>query len=281
MIAIDLPPKIPLLQAPAIVRPIEHKLLRPGYLPIPQHLRRTVLRELVERKIITREQAKFAMFFVPPPFILGESSTPVIAATNVGNLSSPATTFNAPLPSSIAASELLLLIVGTRSGSSPVLNTPSGWTQLKLDTHSATGLRQLGIYYKVASGSEGATQAVTATDLFLASSNAYRITGYSGTPEAGTAATGSSTAPNPPSVTPSWGALNTLWLSICTIDTNNSGLAAPTNYANTINDYSTLVPGPCTASARRALNAVSDDPSAFGFTNSAQWIAQTVAIRPS
>jgi hypothetical protein len=53
-----LPPK------PAIIRPVGDRLLTPGYLPMDRNARRFAIRELVARKVITREQAKHAMFLV-------------------------------------------------------------------------------------------------------------------------------------------------------------------------------------------------------------------------
>jgi hypothetical protein len=62
----DLPPADLLLSKPALIRPAEHKLLRPGYLPATRTERRAALKELVAKKVITPEQAKNAFVILAP-----------------------------------------------------------------------------------------------------------------------------------------------------------------------------------------------------------------------
>lgn len=70
---IDLPPAVDLWlpPKPALVRPIEHKIDNPRFLPANRAERRAALRDLVSRKVLTPEQAKraFIGFFVPATFV--------------------------------------------------------------------------------------------------------------------------------------------------------------------------------------------------------------------
>lgn len=133
---LDLPPKMVLpsdLARPAIIRPIEQKLMRPGYLPMPRHLRRVALKELVARGLLTKEQAQHAIFFVPPPFILGGSDVVAVIATAQNKSASAASsyTFNGL---SLPGSWTHLFIAFGNRGSGAAVNGSS----VTADGNSAT-----------------------------------------------------------------------------------------------------------------------------------------------
>lgn len=197
---------------------------------------------------------------------------PVVEATNTGNGSS-GTSYAVPLPAGIAAGDLLVIIVGVNA--TATLTTPSGWTQL---ANAFSGTQRLAVYYKIASGSEGSTVSVTASASASWATNSYRISNYQGTPEAGTPATGSSTAPNPPSLSPSWGSAKTLWIAAAANNGAASFSGTPANYGNQITGSASLVK---TTSVRRELEASSDDSGAFTLSSSNVWVAHTIAIRPA
>lgn len=182
----------------------------------------------------------------------------------------------APLPLDIDAGDLLLIFLGTISFTVP---TPADWTLL----NTAVNSYELNIYYKEADGSEGGS-SVAFAGMPQGASQAYAIKDWDGVtvPEVGTAASGSSAAPNPPSLTPSWGAEDTLWIAAAVVGLN--GVPAVTDYPD---DYdnggfagSHGTQAQIMATARRKLNATSDDPNTFTTTNG-PWVAQTVAIRPA
>ena len=82
-------------------------------------------------------------------------------------------------------------------------------------------------------------------------------------------------ASDPPSLTPSWGAFDTLWLAIGGYFSDGSSASAPpTNY------ISLLTSGDL-ASAQRNLHAVSENPGVF--TDAGSYgiasLAQTIAIK--
>lgn len=100
-------------------------------------------------------------------------------------------------------------------------------------------------------------------------------------PEIGTAATGASTLPNPPTLTPSWGAADTLWLVVAGASGAVTASAYPTNYTDGNDDATSSGTAASIASARRALNAATEDPGTFTISASTNWVAQTLAVRPA
>tara|TARA_R110000868_G_scaffold59052_2_gene181433 strand:+ start:54 stop:713 length:660 start_codon:yes stop_codon:yes gene_type:complete len=74
-----------------------------------------------------------------------------------GTIVNSASSVSANLPSGIAAGDLLVMFVSIATATGNTITTPSGWTQFLAQV---TGPRT-GAYYKVADGSEGATQSVT------------------------------------------------------------------------------------------------------------------------
>ena len=95
-------------------------------------------------------------------------------------------------------------------------------------------------------------------------------------PECGTAVTGYGTQPNSPSLTPSWGALDTLWFAVTGVRNNYGVSSYPTNYIDGRLDSIVIRVATC----RRELNASSENPDVFFFDNNVYWIANTVAIEP-
>ncbi|MCI0553514.1 MAG: BNR repeat-containing protein, partial [Anaerolineae bacterium] len=101
-----------------------------------------------------------------------------------------------------------------------------------------------------------------------------------------TAATGTSTTPNPPNLDPSaWGTEDTLWLAIVGWDDGTTGMdSIPTAYAtpNGQTRVNFASDGCGVSMGTRELNATSEDPGTFLLdVVSEAWIAQTVAIRPA
>lgn len=200
---------------------------------------------------------------------------PVVAATNTSTVDTVTTSHTVALPAGIASGDLLIVLFATEN---LTLTWPSGWTSF-LDVNNGG---KLAAAYRVANGSEGASISVTTNFGWKSAHTSYRISGYQGVPEA-TTATGSSSSPNPPSLTPAWGQAETLWLVACA----GQALSAPTvesyptNYTNGINS----VGGGSDAdfslgSARRSLDAAAEDPVAFTLSGSVQWVAATIGIRP-
>src|SRR5690606_21577426 len=121
------------------------------------------------------------------------TSAPVIESTATyqgGNDNS----HNVTLPSGIQAGDLLVMVFRSAESAS----TPSGWSLLS--TRNSSG--RTYIFTKTATGSEGSTVSVSLGDDSRIAAITYRISNWTGTPEAVFV---DSNTNNPPSISPSWG----------------------------------------------------------------------------
>lgn len=196
-----------------------------------------------------------------------------VAATNTHSDTS-GTSHTVNLPASIAAGDLLI-ILWVSGGSAP--STPSGWTLLRSDTINVFGR----IFYKIASGSEGASVAITTGASTNSATNSYKIRGHDSAtaPEASVAASATSTNPNPSLLDPAgWGTEDTLWIAGAT-GANVVASAAPAGF------FGLLPSGGGGANVGMASawfqeNVASQDPGTFTQATDL-WQAQTIAIRPT
>jgi hypothetical protein len=201
-------------------------------------------------------------------------ASPSVVNTSVFGDSAASTTHAVTLPASIVAGNLLMLsLVIDATGNS--ITTPAGWTTLV--TQNSSGVTS-SIIYKTATGSEGATVTVTSTSAKMAAIG-YQISGWQGTPENSTVATGGTANPNSGSLTPSWGSADDLFLSVALIHGLVTTSVYPTNYTNGLTQGTTSTNAATVASAQRQLTAASDDPSAFTISAGNSWVAYTVAIQ--
>lgn len=164
----------------------------------------------------------------------------------------------------------------------------------QMTTNSST--IAIGAAYKWSTGSETGTFTVT---------QAATITGYSSMvllsipgahasspPEVVTIADGTSTAANPGSLSPSWGAEDTLWISVvasgetsATGSWTGTGTTAPTNYTDradaNVTDSSTVGQMEVAVSFRQ-VNAASEDVGTAGVdTSNAKNSAIVISVRPA
>jgi hypothetical protein len=194
-----------------------------------------------------------------------------------------------------SAGDLLIAIIVAYQGATTANATfgtwTAGWTEFMDSSTSAT--MAIGGAYKWATGSEAnvqCTQAATVTGeavLFVMS-----IPGAHPTtpPEFGGRSSTTSTVPDPTTMTPSWGADDTLWIGV-----GGSGETATTGSWTGITggpaNYSTLEgPAPTTDVLGsvdayvcfRQLNAASEDVGTWTTdTSNARAAALTVAVRPA
>jgi hypothetical protein len=212
--------------------------------------------------------------------IMAGTQAPTIITTNTGNEAVADTTYSCPLPASLVSGNLIIVIGALWvSASASQFNTPSGWTQLFQSSGTST-LRSLACFYRVSDGLEGATLAMTTTVNAFKSSVAYQLSGHVGAPEAGTVATGSTSVPDPPSLSPSWGSRPTLWLAAMAHTVATAVQTAPSGYGSIIQDAAvdSGADRPRTAVARLARTAASENPGAFG-TSATAWAANTIAVQ--
>jgi len=198
--------------------------------------------------------------FVINPYRFGATvNFPTVVSTNIGN--NIQSTYAMPLPASLVSGNLLILIC--RAGlDTTTISTPADWALL--GSRSSGGVTY--VFTKTSDGSEGSTVTVTPSEASRISSCAYQISGW--TNKEVTFA-GSDTE-DPPSATASWGSTKNLWLPFVssreTVVVDLTG--APTNYTNYIEGEGTAqgTNRACVASARRALEAATEDPGAFTYT---------------
>jgi len=211
-------------------------------------------------------------------------AAPVVASVTETAFGTDTTNHYVNMPATVNAGDLLIVLF-TNDGSATV-TTPAGWSLLASDDNEPHV--RLSVYYKIAAGTEGGTTVNFITSgVEQAAAQVYRITDWHGTtpPEISTAATGTSTRPNPASLDPAgWDVADTLWLAVAGQDRGDqSGTTAyPASYTDGISTLSSEGTASCrTLSARRVLAAASEDPGAFTIPVSEEWVAFTIAVRPA
>ena len=213
-------------------------------------------------------------------------AAPVVASVTETAFGTDTTDHYVNMPAMVNAGDLLIVLF-TNDGNATV-TTPAGWSLLASDRRVIAV--RLSAYYKIAVGDEDGTTVnfVTSTGQ-EAAAQVYRITNWHGTtpPEISTAATGTSTSPNPASLDPAgWDVADTLWIAVAGQDRGDqSGTTAyPASYTDGISTQSSdpaTIRVCRTLSARRVLTAASEDPGAFTIPVTDAWVAFTIAVRPA
>ena len=220
-------------------------------------------------------------------------SFPVVQATNTSATTTAGTSHTVNLPSGIVSGNLLIALFSGffGSGTTPVdISWPLGWTEF-FEQDASTSTLHLAVAgaYRLADGNEGASITVTTNLSVLAAHNTYRISGAADPatqpPEAAAISyTAAAAGIDPPSLTPTGGAKDYLWLAVA--GWRRTGLSAttsPTNYTDAIEGSSAGgASGTKLRSLRRQLNAASEDPSTFTLssTTSERRIGVTIAVHP-
>jgi len=183
----------------------------------------------------------------------------------------------------VLSGDLILVCIG-RDGSSGT-GAISGFSTL-FDQATGTAARGL-TFAKVATGSEtdltytpganeqGVARIIVIKDWYGAISGGVEANG--------TGNTGTDNAPDPPSLTPSWGAADNRWLACAAHDNGTRVIDGyPTNYDDNPNaDTSGGGTGAGLGTASRNLNGSPEDPGTFSLSAADDWVSWVVAIRPS
>ena len=207
---------------------------------------------------------------------------PTVAATNTGALSTAGTSHTINMPASISAGDLLLIFFVDSNGSDAGVSFGGGFT--KIGSNEAHTGGNLNCAYKIAAG--GDTCTVTTTASIKSCHTTYRITGWHGTtpPEKGTAATAANTTPDPPNLSPSWGADDTLWIEFCGAGASGTCTAASSGYTNLQAASATGGSGSTqclVGTAEETNNTASENPGTMTISASLTWGANVVAVRPA
>lgn len=210
---------------------------------------------------------------------------PSIRSEATGAQTSNTTTHSVALPATVSEGDLLRVAMSF-DGNPTVTwdnSTAGTWTLLSAANNGSI-CKQVN-YIKVADGTEGGlTLSVTTSATEQSVYRAVAYTSWGGTLSdvavSATPATGVSTAPNPPSLTSGFGAVDTLWIEVFTVDNGTRSVtAASANYTNLFSDASGGTAGVVLGSARRELAAATEDPGTATISASDDWIATTIAIR--
>ena len=202
-----------------------------------------------------------------------------VVASNTGTFTNPAATSTViDKPSGLVSGDLWLVLITIDNNN--VITWPSGWTSVIAAPSGASDCR-LEARYRIADGSEGATITVTHTSKKTAWES-MRITGHNSSAPAAAVANGEGDDRDPPALTPSWGAKDTLWLAVYSFaETQSGAMTYPTNYTNGVTRAATSGSQYVGIShAQRALNAASENPGAFTPTDFWGSLAATIAIEP-
>lgn len=225
------------------------------------------------------------------------TSFPVVAGVAQSNANGNATSHTVSLPSGVEVGDLLVVIMGFRGGRTYTTSTvqfPAGWTELVTNTASSDG--QGVVYYKVATGVEAGASSITVAAAPTGGTGArsahtvYRIQKgtYTGTPEAAfinATTMVSSTNPNPPSLTPSWGTEKVLWIAGAAgtraETTPNTGTFVPTDFESGTYEFDnsgTTTSSASVSTAIRYFEGSTLDPGSFTLTTTVHR-AFTIAIQ--
>ena len=207
------------------------------------------------------------------------------SATTNGTTASATATVN--LPTGIVSGETLVGIL--RTAVAGAHGWPAGWTELFDSTADASD-DNTSCAWRKADGTEGATISVSQGNGKYAAI-VYRISGATDPtvtpPEFAALATGTSATPDPGALSPTGGAKDYLWLWLGGWEGEQTSPPAgtPTNYTDALGASSGVAGAITTncrvASARRNLNAASEDPPFWSISVSDDWTATVVALHPS
>jgi hypothetical protein len=222
-----------------------------------------------------------------------EGVFPTVASSNTSVNNSTLTSHTVNLPASIAAGDLLVMAIAAARRNSAntrvdaIISAPSGWTQLFQATNPSNNEDvRLGVYYRLASGAEGATVSVTTFNGTRTASIALRIDGVEGSIVSAHATANGQTSSDAPNLAPAWGAEKTLWLFFDAFSKHgspSSGAAGPAGFSTTLASATTVTTasGCAIRAAWKQDEVAALDPASFGLGVTADWVAATVAIRPA
>lgn len=184
------------------------------------------------------------------------------------------------LPSGVQSGDLLLMLV--RAAYNGVCSTPTGWTELAATTGTFGTAHVFG---RAADGNEGATVTVAIDGARRIAANTYCISGWGGTLSTDVDVLFSAAnSADPPSLTAGWGTDDNLWIAGYTSRQSAWTQTAPTNYTDLLdarNTSSTSSYYVGVVSARRFLNAETENPGSYSSTGGDAYNAVTIVVRPA
>ena len=194
---------------------------------------------------------------------------PVVESDSITNIDSSSSSHVITMPSGIQAGDLLIIIFDHDS-TAPTY-TLTGWTQLFDEEIFA--LNEMECYWKEAVGSD--TLTVTVSPANTGNYNIYRISGAID-PDTQPPEHAVVQSSNPPSLSPTGGSKDYLWITGHGTSTTNNA-SPPANYSN---ELSARTGSQAMESARRELTAANENPGAWG-TPGQNPISCIIAVHPA
>lgn len=207
----------------------------------------------------------------------GGGGTPVYESVATTESAADVTSLVCNMPSGIAAGNVLVAIV-TADGTQTI-NASAGWTALTANQTISGGGATARAFWKVAAGSDALTVSVGSAERI-----AVVVARASSASNAQAAfATGGSTPAAPPTINPSGGTRNYLFLvGIAFASSSANPSADPSGYtqiANVVTTGGTAGQSVRQYAARRDATSVSSEsPGTAAYANATQWGAYTIAV---
>lgn len=222
---------------------------------------------------------------------------PQVQATSTGN-DTTSGSGAVTLPTGVTAGDRLVMVVDVDNGNlSDIIISASGTGWNKLAQESDAGAVRSALFEKQSASGDSAdavTLSFSGQSIAEACSyTVYRISGHDSSAALEYAVqshtdvgdTNPSANPDAPSLTPSWGSADTLWMWVgCWDNATRTISAFPTNYSSnqTTNTGASGASGDVTiAIATRENAASSEDPGTATISAAEQWNAWTIAIKPA
>ncbi len=207
---------------------------------------------------------------------------PSFEDTNSNTDDSDVTTHTIDMPATCTTGNLAVAVFATDAD--PTITwDEAGWTQLGTKLGPGSGVNGQ-IRVKVATGSDAGDSFTISTAVVQQSASfTVCVQDWEGTlagVEVGTVATGTSTNPDPPSVSPSWGSDDTLWIPVCASDSfdTTTVYSYPDNQTN-INGANAT--GASVSISSDELTGTSQNPGAYTLSGSEEWGCNTIAVEPA
>lgn len=209
-------------------------------------------------------------------------SFPQIVSANTSSQGSNTLSHTVNMPSSPVAGNRITLMFAVDGGSNTVITWPAPFaTNVIFRGNSGTSVA-VEIAETEATGLEGSTITVVTNNTEQSAHLAYQISGHDPA-QASEVAGGSSN--DPPSLTPTGGAKDYLWITGIAPNDGVAGIITgfPANYINTgqVNNGTSGSAGASLAYATRELNAASENPGAFTESPDPVDVNFTLAVHPA
>lgn len=208
---------------------------------------------------------------------------PAVSSITETQFGSDTTAHLVDMPGTVDAGDLLLVFLAFDAG--PTITIPIGWTWLQW-TGNATDVR-IAIFGIDAIGDEDSTTVDFVTSISTSgSAQCYRITGWGGSLQehvwlSGEDFGGGGNHPDPKIIGIPWGSTDdTLIIAAAATDNDTVMNSAPTSYTDLTQTLSGGGGGSI-STARREVNADTEDPGAFTLATTEGHGAFTVAIAPT